>query len=200
MALVEVVPLEATEPAVTAAVTAFVRSCGKTPVLARDTPGFIVNRLIVPYLAQAFKLVDDGVASFRDVDVAMRLGAGHPMGPFTLADYVGLDTTLSILRNWRQAHPGEPAFIEPPAVLVQKVAAGNVNEPQMNHTRRQQPALGDPLAQSPPLTSRRFTRSPPTARAQDGSRLLRLEGEYARARVGCSPPPPLFPVFHVSFK
>lgn len=199
MALVEVVPLEATEPAVTAAVTAFVRSCGKTPVLARDTPGFIVNRLIVPYLAQAFKLVDDGVASFRDVDVAMRLGAGHPMGPFTLADYVGLDTTLSILRNWRQAHPGEPAFIEPPAVLVQKVAAGNVNEP---HSMAAQPALGDPLAQSPPLTSRRFSRSPPHS---SGARRVSAftPGRGTRpcsSREQPPPPPPLFPVFHVSFK
>ena len=125
MQLVEVIPLPDTEPAVTAAALAFVRACGKTPVVARDTPGFVVNRLLVPYMAQAFKLVDDGVATFQDVDVAMKLGAGHPMGPFTLADYVGLDTTLSILKNWRAAHPAEPAFIISPT-LVDLVAQGKL--------------------------------------------------------------------------
>ena len=62
-----------------------------------DTPGFIVNRLLVPSLAQAILMVDRGDASVGDVDVSMQLGAGHPMGPLKLADYVGLDTTLSIL-------------------------------------------------------------------------------------------------------
>lgn len=87
MALVEVVKLDTTPQSVVDAAFKFVKSVGKTPVLCRDTPGFVVNRLLVPYMAQAMKLVDDGVASFRDVDTAMKLGAGHPMGPFTLADY-----------------------------------------------------------------------------------------------------------------
>ena len=104
---------------------AFVREIGKTPVLTKDTPGFVVNRLLVPFMAQACKLVEDGVASFKDVDVGMKLGAGHPMGPFTLMDYVGLDTTLSILQNWTQMYPNEPAFIVP-KLLVDKVAAGQL--------------------------------------------------------------------------
>lgn len=57
----------------------FVKSVGKTPVVCKDTPGFVVNRLLVPYMAQALKLVEDGVASHKDVDIAMKLGAGHPM-------------------------------------------------------------------------------------------------------------------------
>jgi len=125
MALVEVVKLESTPKAVVDTATAFVKAIGKTPVLCRDTPGFVVNRLLVPYMAQALKLVEDNVASFQDVDVAMKLGAGHPMGPFTLADYVGLDTTLSILQNWSSMYPGEPAFIVPKS-LVEKVAAGKL--------------------------------------------------------------------------
>ena len=125
MALVEVVTLDETDAAVTASAHAFVRAVGKTPVACKDTPGFVVNRLLVPYMAQAFKLVGEGVASFKDVDVAMKLGAGHPMGPFTLADYVGLDTTLSILENWSAMYPGEPAFFVP-ALLREKVAAGDL--------------------------------------------------------------------------
>lgn len=87
MQLVEVVKLESTPQAVVDTAFRFVDSLGKAAVLCRDTPGFIVNRLLVPYMAQAMKLVDDGVASFRHVDLAMKMGAGHPMGPFTLADY-----------------------------------------------------------------------------------------------------------------
>ena len=125
MALVEVITLDETDAAVTAAAHAFVRAIGKTPVACKDTPGFVVNRLLVPYMAQAFKLVGDGVASFKDVDVAMKLGAGHPMGPFTLADYVGLDTTLSILENWSTMYPTEPAFFVP-QLLRERVAAGHL--------------------------------------------------------------------------
>ena len=123
MNLVEVVTLNETEPAVTSSAHAFVRAIGKTPIACKDTPGFCVNRLLVPYMAQAFQLVGDGVATYKDVDVAMKLGAGHPMGPFCLADYVGLDTTLSILENWTQMYPNEPAFFVP-KLLKDKVAAG----------------------------------------------------------------------------
>lgn len=122
MALVEVVHLDSTNPSVLAAAEAFVRKIGKTPVLCKDTPGFVVNRLLVPYMAQAVALVERGVASFKDVDAAMKLGAGYPMGPFQLADYVGLDTMVHILENWTQMYPGEPAFFVP-KLLVDKVRA-----------------------------------------------------------------------------
>jgi 3-hydroxyacyl-CoA dehydrogenase len=79
MALVEVVRLDSTPQAVLDAAFKFVKAQGKTPVLCKDTPGFIVNRLLVPYMAQALKLTEEGVASFKDVDTAMKLGAGYPM-------------------------------------------------------------------------------------------------------------------------
>ena len=125
MALVEVVHLPTTDAAVLDAAVAFVKKIGKTPVLCKDTPGFVVNRLLVPYMAQALALVDRGVASFKDTDIAMKLGAGHPMGPFHLADYVGLDTTLHILNNWTKMYPNEPAFIVP-KILVEKVKEGKL--------------------------------------------------------------------------
>ena len=79
MGLVEVVKLPTTDPAVLAAAVAFVKACKKTPVVCGDTPGFVVNRLLVPYLAQAIALADAGVASHRDIDIAMQLGTGVPM-------------------------------------------------------------------------------------------------------------------------
>lgn len=111
MQLVEIVSTPRTAPAVTEAVTALVRAQGKTPVQCKDSPGFVVNRLLVPFLAQAIRLHSEGVASTADIDAAMRLGCGHPMGPLHLADYVGLDTTLFILKNWTAKYPGEPAFL-----------------------------------------------------------------------------------------
>ena len=98
MALCEVITLPTTPPAVAAAITALVTSQGKTPVHATDTAGFVVNRLLVPFFAQAIAMHDRGVATTVDIDTAMRLGCGHPMGPLMLADYVGHDTTLSILK------------------------------------------------------------------------------------------------------
>lgn len=74
----------------------------KTAVTCKDSPGFIVNRLLVPYIMEAIKMVERGDASKEDVDIAMKLGAGYPMGPFELADYVGLDTTKFITDYWYQ--------------------------------------------------------------------------------------------------
>ena len=69
---------------------------GKQPIAARDTSGFVVNRLLVPYMLDAIRVVEQGGASIADIDTGMRLGAGHPMGPLTLIDFVGLDTLLRI--------------------------------------------------------------------------------------------------------
>lgn len=79
----------------------------------------------MPYLGQAIALVERGVASVKDVDTAMELGASHPMGPLKLADYVGLDTCLHILTNWRQLYPDEAAFVVP-ASLAAMVAKGHL--------------------------------------------------------------------------
>ncbi len=94
MKLVEVVKTISTSEQTIAEVQAFARSLGKTPVLAKDTAGFIVNFLLIPYLLAAIRMLENGMASRDDIDTAMKLGCGYPMGPFTLLDYVGLDTTL----------------------------------------------------------------------------------------------------------
>jgi 3-hydroxyacyl-CoA dehydrogenase len=121
MKLVEVVRTHETSEDVFAAARAFGEACGKTPVACKDTPGFVVNRLLVPYLVQSLLLLERGDASANDIDTAMKLGCGHPMGPIELSDYVGLDTTLSILEGWVSAYPKEPAFTIP-AILKKKVA------------------------------------------------------------------------------
>ncbi len=121
MKLVEVVRTNETSDEVFAAARAFGETCGKTPVACKDTPGFVVNRLLVPYMAEAMKMLERGDASAQDIDNAMKLGCGYPMGPFELTDYVGLDTTLSILQGWTKAYPNEAAF-KIPGVLEKKVA------------------------------------------------------------------------------
>jgi len=126
MKLVEVIRTPHTDPLVFDRCRAWAGSLpGKVVVSCQDTPGFIVNRLLVPAIAQALAMVDRGHASVHDVDVAMRLGAGHPMGPVCLADYVGLDTTRSILAGWAEAYPEEPAFFVP-RCLEDKVAQGKL--------------------------------------------------------------------------
>jgi 3-hydroxybutyryl-CoA dehydrogenase len=96
MKLVEVVRTLLTSPGVFDAALEFVRSVGKEPVAAADRAGFIVNRLLVPYLLDAIRAVEAGVASVGDTDTAMRLGCGYPMGPFALLDLIGLDTICAI--------------------------------------------------------------------------------------------------------
>ena len=156
MKLLEVIKTEHTSPAVFDKVVSFGKKIGKTTVSCGDTPGFIVNRLLVPYLAQAMLMVDRRVASVPDIDVSMQLGAGHPMvtdnqaipiyyiaihrvfsnfcndtsfflsqGPLHLADYIGLDTCLSILVGWKKDFPNEPSFMIP-ACLEKLVKAGNI--------------------------------------------------------------------------
>jgi len=96
MKLVEVVKTIATDPAVYEEMVAFGAKLGKTPVRANDGGGFIVNRLLVPYLLDAIRALEEGVGSVVDIDNSMKLGCGYPMGPFTLLDFVGLDTTYYI--------------------------------------------------------------------------------------------------------
>ncbi|MCB9915219.1 MAG: 3-hydroxybutyryl-CoA dehydrogenase [Planctomycetes bacterium] len=125
MRLVEVVRTDATDEEVFAAARAFGEACGKSPVSCKDTPGFVVNRLLVPYMVQALQMLERGDATKEDIDTAMQLGCGYPMGPLTLTDYVGLDTTLFILQGWKERYPNEPAF-EVPALLVKLVAEGKL--------------------------------------------------------------------------
>lgn len=94
MKLVEIVKTISTSEETIETAKQFVVSLGKSPVLAKDTAGFIVNFLLIPYLLAAIRMLENGVASRDDIDTAMKLGCGYPMGPLTLLDYVGLDTTL----------------------------------------------------------------------------------------------------------
>jgi len=96
MQLVEVVRTITTDPAVFENVFQFAQKLGKTPVRTSDKTGFIVNRLLVPYMLDAIRAYEEGVGSITDIDTAMKLGCGYPMGPFTLLDFVGLDTTYYI--------------------------------------------------------------------------------------------------------
>lgn len=125
MRLVEVVRTDSTDEGVFAAAKAFGEACGKSAVSCKDTPGFVVNRLLVPFMVQSLLMLDRGDASKEDIDAAMQFGCGHPMGPITLTDYVGLDTTLSILEGWCERYPDEAAFAIP-EVLRQKVAEGKL--------------------------------------------------------------------------
>ncbi len=125
MALVEVIRAPKTRDDVVQAARAFGERVGKTPILAKDTPGFVVNRLLVPYLLEAVRMVERGDATADDIDTGMKLGCGHPMGPITLLDYVGLDTTLFIVEGWHARDPKDPMF-EPPALLKRMVKEGRL--------------------------------------------------------------------------
>ena len=122
MKLVEVVRTIATEPAVYEEMVAFGTKLGKTAVRAHDSTGFIVNRLLVPYLLDAIRALEEGVGSIEDIDNSMKLGCGHPMGPLTLLDFVGLDTTYYISQIMFEEFK-ERRFAAPP-LLKRMVLAG----------------------------------------------------------------------------
>jgi 3-hydroxybutyryl-CoA dehydrogenase len=122
MKLVEVVRTVQTEPGVEEAGVGFARTVGKTPIRTTDRTGFIVNRLLVPYLLDAIRALEEGVGSVRDIDQGMTLGCGHPMGPLTLNDLVGLDTTLFIAEIMFDEFK-EKRFA-PPSLMRRMVQAG----------------------------------------------------------------------------
>jgi 3-hydroxybutyryl-CoA dehydrogenase len=122
MKLVEVVRTIITDDQVFDAAAQFGESLGKTAVRTSDRSGFIVNRLLVPYMLDAIRAYENGVGTIVDIDNAMKLGCGHPMGPFTLLDFVGLDTTYFIA-NIMFDEFREPRFAPPP-LLKRMVLAG----------------------------------------------------------------------------
>jgi 3-hydroxybutyryl-CoA dehydrogenase len=122
MKLVEVVKTIATAADVYETAVAFGTKLGKVPVRTSDKTGFIVNRLLVPYLLDAIRAYEEGVGSITDIDEAMKLGCGYPMGPFTLLDFVGLDTTYYITQVMFDEFK-EPRFASPP-LLKRLVLAG----------------------------------------------------------------------------
>ena len=122
MGLIELIRGLATSDATVAAVEAFAQRLGKQVVHANDAPGFIVNRVLMPMLNEACFALGEGVATVRDIDLACQLGLNHPMGPLTLADFIGLDTCLEITRVLFEG-TGDPKF-RPAPVLVKYVEAG----------------------------------------------------------------------------
>jgi len=124
MKLVEVARTILTDDAVVKTSTEWVRALGKVPVQTKDATAFIVNRLLVPYLLDAVRVYEGGLASLEDIDQAMKLGCGYPMGPFTLLDLVGLDTAMYVAEVMFEEFR-EPRYA-PPALLKRMVLAGHL--------------------------------------------------------------------------
>lgn len=125
MKLLEVIKTNETSDATFRTLLEYGLSIGKNTVECKDTPGFIVNRLLVPYMFEAVKMYERGDASFQDIDTAMKLGAGYPMGPFELLDYVGLDTAKFIVDGWKKKFPHEATF-QSSGVIDELVAEGRL--------------------------------------------------------------------------
>lgn len=124
MKLVEIAPTITTDPEITQSVHEAIAGLGKTPVLVKDSTGFVVNRLLVPYMIDAMHEWSRGTASIQDIDTAMCNGAAHPMGPFTLADFIGLDVVFHMASNLLAEYQ-EPRFAPPP-VLRRLMLAGQL--------------------------------------------------------------------------
>jgi len=124
MKLVEVARTILTDEAAGNAATEWVRAVGKVPVQTKDATAFIVNRLLVPYLLDAIRVYEGGLASLEDIDQAMKLGCGYPMGPFTLLDLVGLDTAMYVAEVMFEEFR-EPRYAPPP-LLKRMVMAGHL--------------------------------------------------------------------------
>jgi 3-hydroxybutyryl-CoA dehydrogenase len=124
MKLVEVAATLQTRGEVTETARAFAESCGKTPIVLKDSTGFVVNRLLVPYMIDAMLEWQRGNGSVQDIDTAMCNGAAHPMGPFTLADFIGLDVVNEMATNLYEEY-GEARFAPPP-ILRRLLLAGQL--------------------------------------------------------------------------
>jgi 3-hydroxybutyryl-CoA dehydrogenase len=147
MKLVEVIRTIVTEPEAEEIALEFVRAAGKVPIRTSDRTGFIVNRLLVPYILDAIRALESGVGSIEEIDAGMKLGCGHPMGPFTLLDFVGLDTTYYIAGIMFDEFK-EPRFAAPP-LLKRMVLAGM-------HGRKTGKGFYD-YSQDPPVPNQRLT-------------------------------------------
>ncbi|HET7169055.1 MAG TPA: 3-hydroxyacyl-CoA dehydrogenase NAD-binding domain-containing protein [Candidatus Limnocylindrales bacterium] len=126
MPLIELIRSDTTDDATMDAIRDLAAELGKQVIVSADTPGFIVNRTLMPLLAEAMRALEQGVGSAEDIDAGARVGLNHPMGPLELADFIGLDVCLGIMRvledGLRQEH------VRPPQVLVDLVAAGHLGQ------------------------------------------------------------------------
>ena len=124
MKLVEIIKGEDTSPETFKAIYDLTLALEKTPVVSSDVPGFIINRILMPMLNEAIEALSQGVASAEDIDKGMTVGLNHPMGPLTLADFIGLDTCKAIMEVLYEGL-GDPKY-KPNALLVEKVAQGHM--------------------------------------------------------------------------
>lgn len=125
MRLVEIIRTDQTTDAVYNELKEFSTAIGKTSITCKDTPGFVVNSLLGPYVTNAIHMLDSGIASGRDIDIGMKLGAGYPMGPIELADMIGLDVCYNIAKVISEKNPNNPA-LKPNKLLEQKVREGKL--------------------------------------------------------------------------
>ena len=123
MRLVEVVVGIDTRDATVERAEAFARAIGKEPIRTKDRSGFIVNMLLVPYLMAAVRMLEDGFATREDIDKGMKLGAGHPMGPLTLCDFIGLDVLYAVCDSLYEEFK-RPEYAPPP-LLKRMVVSGH---------------------------------------------------------------------------
>jgi 3-hydroxybutyryl-CoA dehydrogenase len=126
MPLIELIRGSATSDATEAAIRAVAADMGKQVIVSADRPGFIVNRILMPFLAESMRAFEEGLGTAEDIDTGARIGLNHPMGPLALADFIGLDVCLGIMRV---LHDGfEQEHFAPPRVLVELVEAGHLGQ------------------------------------------------------------------------
>ena len=126
MPLVELIRSEATSEATVDAIRALSADLGKQVIVSADRPGFIVNRILMPFLAEAMRALEEGVGTAEDIDAGARIGLNHPMGPLALADFIGLDVCLGIMRVLEAGLDLE--HVRPPRTLVELVEAGHLGQ------------------------------------------------------------------------
>ena len=126
MPLVELIRGEATTDATEAAIRELTDSLGKKLIVSADKPGFIVNRILMPLLAEAMRTYEEGTGTAEDIDTGAKVGLNHPMGPLELADFIGLDVCLSVMKVLQEGFGGE--HLRPPKVLEDLVAAGHLGQ------------------------------------------------------------------------
>ncbi|HEX5241270.1 MAG TPA: 3-hydroxyacyl-CoA dehydrogenase NAD-binding domain-containing protein [Candidatus Limnocylindrales bacterium] len=126
MPLVELVLGHATTTETENAIRELAAELGKELIVSADRPGFLVNRILMPFLAEAMRAFEEGTGTIEDIDTGARIGLNHPMGPFELADFIGLDVTLNVMRV--QAEGLGAAYMAPPKVLVDLVEAGHLGQ------------------------------------------------------------------------
>ncbi len=126
MPLVELIRGAATTDATEAAIRALAGDLGKQVIVSADRPGFIVNRILMPLLAEAMRGYEEGLGTAEDIDTGAKVGLNHPMGPLELADFIGLDVTLGVMRVLAE-HLDDPRYA-PPAVLETLVSEGKLGQ------------------------------------------------------------------------